>query len=165
MPAVTDTPTDKPTDLPIEVTARPVKAARIATIVAIVVGAAFLVCALALPHIADGVRFTVADQFGIGGSGLLIALAIMSITRPRMRADAEGVDTRGFFGGYRHVDWDLINRVDFPPKARFARLVLPGEELIVLYAVQRGDAEHSVAVMNGLRSLHAAQRPDFSPGP
>ena len=81
----------------------------------------------------------------------------MSITRPRIRANAAGVDTRGFFGGYRHVDWDLINRVDFPPKARFARLVLPGEELIVLYAVQRGDAERSVTVMQQLRALHSSR--------
>jgi hypothetical protein len=152
MPAVTDTPTEKPA----EVTARPVKAARIATVVAVVVGAAFIACAVALPYTTDGVQFTVADQFGIGGTGVLIALAIMSITRPRMRANADGIDTRGFFGGYRHVDWDLVNRVDFPPKARFARLVLPGEELIVLYAVQRGDAEHSVTVMNQLRVLHSA---------
>jgi hypothetical protein len=152
MPAVTDTPTEKPA----EVTARPVKAARIATVVAVVVGAAFIACAVALPYTTDGVQFTVADQFGIGGTGVLIALAIMSITRPRMRANADGIDTRGFFGGYRHVDWDLVNRVDFPPKARFARLVLPGEELIVLYAVQRGDAEHSVTVMNQLRALHSA---------
>jgi hypothetical protein len=152
MPAVTDTPTEKPA----EVTARPVKAARIATVVAVVVGAAFIACAVALPHTTDGVQFTVADQFGIGGTGVLIALAIMSITRPRMRANADGIDARGFFGGYRHVDWDLVNRVDFPPKARFARLVLPGEELIVLYAVQRGDAEHSVTVMNQLRVLHSA---------
>jgi hypothetical protein len=152
MPAVTDKPTEKPA----EVTARPVKAARIATVVAVVVGAAFIACAVALPHTTDGVRFTVADQFGIGGTGVLIALAIMSITRPRMRANTDGIDTRGFFGGYRHVDWDLVNRVDFPPKARFARLVLPGEELIVLYAVQRGDADHSVTVMNQLRALHSA---------
>jgi hypothetical protein len=145
------------TESPAEVTARPVKAARIATIVAIGVCAAFVACAIALPHTTDGVSFTPADQFGIGGTGVLIALAIMSITRPRMRANADGVDTRGFFGGYRHVDWDLINRVDFPPKARFARLVLPGEELIVLYAVQRGDAEHSVTVMQQLRELHSAR--------
>jgi hypothetical protein len=143
------------TEAPTVVTARPVKAARRATIVAILVAAAFIACGIALPHTTDGVPSTVADQFGIGGSGLLVALGIMSITRPRMRADARGVDTRGFFGGYRHIDWDLVVRVEFPPKARFARLVLPGEELIVLYAVQRGDADRSVAVMSGLRGLHA----------
>jgi hypothetical protein len=145
-------------DTPTTVTARPVKASRIAIVVALVVAAAFIACAVVLPHTADGVPFTLADQFGIGGTGLLIALGITLLTRPRMRADAAGVDTRGFLGGYRHIDWDLINSVDFPPKARFARLVLPGEELIVLYAVQRGDAERSVTVMQHLRALHQSSR-------
>ena len=62
--------------------------------VAIAVGAAFIACAIALPHGNDGVQFTLADQYGIGGTGVLVALAIMSITRPRMRANENGVDTR-----------------------------------------------------------------------
>ncbi|MEO6702884.1 MAG: PH domain-containing protein [Jatrophihabitantaceae bacterium] len=140
------------------VQARPVKAGRIAIVVAVLVAAAFLVCAIVLPHTTDGVNFTAADQFGIAGTGLLVAIGIGSITRPRLRASADGVDTRPFFGSYRHVSWDLVNSVEFPPKARFARLVLPGDELIVLYAVQRGDAERSVQVMRQLRELHAASR-------
>jgi hypothetical protein len=43
--------------------------------------------------------------------------------------------------------------VQFPDKLRFARLVLPGEETIALYAVQRFDRERSVAVMRDLRRL------------
>jgi hypothetical protein len=139
-------------------TARPVKSARIAVVVAVLVAVIFLICAIILPDSNDGVSFNGADQFGIAGSGLLVALGILSLTRPRMRADAGGVDCRGFFGGYRHVDWDLVNRVDFPPKGRFARLVLPGDELVTLYAVQRGDTERSVAVMRQLRQLHAASQ-------
>ena len=46
--------------------------------------------------------------------------------------------------------------VEFPSKARFAWLVLPGDELIPLYAVQRGDGERSVLVMQKLRALFAA---------
>ena len=136
------------------VTARPVRSAWAAAVVAVIVLAAFTACALALPRTTDGARFTAADQWGIAGVGLLLAIGILSATRPRLRADCSGVDTRGFFGTYRHVDWDLVVTVDFPPRARFARLVLPGEELITLYAVQRGDAERSVRVMRQLRALH-----------
>ncbi len=136
------------------VVARPIRSARISIAVASVVLVAFVIIALVLKHTTDGVNFTDPDQFGIAGTGVLVAIGILAFTRPRLRADADGVDTRGFFGGFRHVDWDLVSRVEFPPKARFARLVLPGDELIVLYAVQRGDAEHSVEVMRGLRSLH-----------
>jgi hypothetical protein len=138
--------------------ARPVRTAQIAVVVAVVVAVLFGICAVLLPHTTDGVNFTPADQFGIGGTGLLVALGILSLTRPRLRADAAGLDVRAFFGGYRHVDWDLVTAVEFPPKVRFARLVLPGDELVVLYAVQRADAERSVAVMRELRALHSASR-------
>jgi hypothetical protein len=140
------------------VRAQPVKASRIAVVVAIVVLLAFAVCALILPHTTNGVSFDLADQIGLGGTGVLIAVGILSLTRPRVQADATGVDTRGFFGGYRHIDWDLVTAVEFPPKARFARLVLPGDELIALYAVQRGDGERSVATMQQLRTLFAESR-------
>jgi Bacterial PH domain len=145
---------------PAVVTARPVRAVRYAVLGAVAVLALFCVAALILRSTSDsGVGFTTADQVGIAGTGLLVALLILSITRPRLRAGAGGVDCRGFFNGYRHVDWELVVAVEFPPKARFARLVLPGDELIPLYAVQRGDGERSVAVMQGLRALHSATRP------
>jgi hypothetical protein len=139
------------------VLARPVKSARIAIAIAALVLIVFVIVALLLPDSTDGVQFTRADQVGVGGTGLLITLGVLSFVRPRLRADQSGVETRGFFGGYRHVDWDLVTAVEFPPRVRFARLVLPGDELIPLYAVQRGDRERSVAVMRQLRSLHAAQ--------
>jgi len=152
---VTATPAG--TTQPSPVTARPVRAARIAVLAAVLVLVG--IAALILRSTSDdGVRFTVADQVGIAGTGLLVALGILSLTRPRLRADAQGVDCRGFFGGYRHVGWQLVTRVEFPSKARFARLVLPGDELITLYAVQRGDGERSVLVMQQLRALFAATR-------
>ena len=147
------------TSAPQLVTARPVRSARIAVLAAVVVLVVFGIAAAILRSTYDdGVGFTVADQFGIAGTGLLAALGLLSMTRPRLRADAGGVDSRGFFGGYRHVDWDLVTAVEFPAKARFARLVLPGDELIALYAVQRGDGERSVLVMQQLRALFADSR-------
>ncbi|UQX90094.1 PH domain-containing protein [Jatrophihabitans telluris] len=137
------------------VRARPIRSARIATVFAVVVLLALSVVAIILPRTADGTPFTGVDQFGVFGVGVLIAVGILSFHRPRLRADAAGVDTRGFLGGFKHVDWDLVVAVEFPPKVRFARLVLPGDELVPLYAVQRGDGDHSVEVMDGLRSLHA----------
>ena len=56
-----------------------------------------------------------------------------------------------FLGGWRIVPWDVIVRVDFPSKLRFARIVLPGEEALAIYAVQRLDKEAAVATMVQLR--------------
>ena len=47
----------------------------------------------------------------------------------------------------------------FPAKVRFAQLVLPGEETLAIYAVQRWDRERAVEAMDGLRALLAASRP------
>ncbi len=157
-PRVTSEPTAAGVPTPQLVTARPVRVVPIAVLAALLVLGLFGYAALVLLSSSDGVSFNTADQFGIAGTGLLAALGILALTRPRMRADARGVDCRGFFGGYRHVDWDLVTAVEFPPKARFARLVLPGDELVTLYAVQRGDGERSVRVMQGLRALLAASR-------
>ena len=157
-PASTEATAPKVTG-PEPVTAQPVRSGRIAVLATAVVVVGFEIAAAILRSTYDdGVGFTVADQFGIAGTGLLAALGLLSLTRPRLRADAGGVDSRGFFGGYRHVDWDLVTAVEFPAKARFARLVLPGDELIPLYAVQRGDGERSVLVMQRLRALFAASR-------
>ena len=48
---------------------------------------------------------------------------------------------------------------DFASKLRFARLVLPGEEALAIYAIQRLDREHAVAAMRGLRALFAETHP------
>jgi hypothetical protein len=146
----------RPADQAAVLIARPVKSVRIAVVVAIVVAAGFIAAGVDLPDSANGIAYTAADQYGIGGVGLLCALGVLMFLRPRLRADNSGVEARSFLGGYRHVDWDLVNSVEFPPKARFARLVLPGDELITLYAVQRGDGERSVLVMQQLRALHVA---------
>jgi hypothetical protein len=139
----------------VRVSARPMRSARIATVCAAVLLLTFLIIAVALPHTTAGVMFTVADQVGMAGIGLILAAGLMQFTRPAMWADSSGVHTRGFLGGYHTIEWDLIRAVEFPPKVRFARLVLPGDEIIPLYAVQRGDGERSVAVMDALRSMFA----------
>ena len=51
-------------------------------------------------------------------------------------------------------------RVDFPSKVRFARVVLPADETLAIYAVQRVDAERAVDSMRRLRALYAAVRTD-----
>jgi hypothetical protein len=49
----------------------------------------------------------------------------------------------------------MVRSVEFPRSSRFARIGLPGEEVLTLWAVQRWDRERTVEVMRGLRSLFA----------
>jgi hypothetical protein len=53
----------------------------------------------------------------------------------------------------------MVVRVEFPSNVRFARLVLPGEETLAVYAVQRLDRAYAVEAMRGLRRLFAETHP------
>jgi hypothetical protein len=111
-----------------------------------------------MTHANAGATFGWKDQIGTGVLGALIASGFLLLTRPRLVADSASVRMRSYVGGYRTVPWDLIVAVEFPAKVRFARVVLPGEEILALYAVQRLDKEQAVAVMRGLRQLLADSR-------
>jgi hypothetical protein len=140
------------------VTAKPVLSARIAWITAALVVILFTVIAFVMPTDNAGATFGPKDQVGTGVLGLLIAAGFWLLTRPRLVADEHSVRARSFVGAYRTIPWDVVRDVQFPSNARFARLVLPGEEMLALYAVQRLDKEQAVAVMRGLRALLARSR-------
>lgn len=141
------------------VTARPVKSARIADAFAVSVFAVFVVVAIVMPHANAGASFGWKDQVFTVVIGAILAVGLHLPSRPRLRADRDGVYLRGFLGTGRTVPWDLILAVEFPRTVRFARLVLPGEETLAIYAVQRLDRERAVEVMGGLRRLFAATHP------
>lgn len=155
-PAMAADPGAAPSDL--VVTARPVRSARIATGASVLIVVVFAIAAAAAPHAGGGAHLGVRDQIGIIVVGLVLAGTALLPTRPRLYADATGVRMRAYLGGYRSVPWDLVTAVEFPDRLRFARLVLPGEETLALYAVQRFDRERSVVTMQGLRRLLHASR-------
>lgn len=140
------------------VTARPVRTRRIAIGAASIILVIFAITALALPHANAGARVGIRDQVGIAIVGLIVSGTALLPTRPRLEADVHEVRTRAYLGGFRRVPWTLVNAVEFPERLRFARLVLPGDETVTLYAVQRYDRARSVAAMRGLRALLAQSR-------
>jgi hypothetical protein len=150
MPAVND---------PAVVEARPVKAGRIANITALVVFVVFIVVAIVMPHANAGATFGWKDQVFTGVLGAIVAGGLHLPARPRLRADTEAVRMRSYLGNWRTIPWDVVVGVEFPRNVRFARLVLPGDETLALYAVQRLDREQAVETMQGLRRLFAATRP------
>ena len=140
-----------------EVTSRPVRLRPWCAGIGLVIVIALAIVAVLLPHSDDGTAFHRGDQFAVFGVGLLIAGACWLPTRPRLRADRTALHVRGLFGGYKTVPWS-----EFRARWRWARVVLPADETISLYAVQRLDGARSVAVMRGLRELHAAAHEAFA---
>jgi hypothetical protein len=143
-------------------TARPERLRLWCAGVGLVIVAALAAVAVLLPHSDDGTAFHRGDQFAVIGVGVLIAGACWLPTRPRLRADATALHVRGMFGGYKTVPWSVVRSVEFRSRWRWARAVLPADETVSLYAVQRLDGARSVAVMRTLRELHAAAHEAFA---
>ncbi len=141
------------------VTARPHLTARIAWAASALVLVAFVATALLMKRYNAGASFTDKDQAGTVVVGVVLALLLIMPTYPRLVADEHSVRIRSFLGNYRTIPWSVIVDVRFPAKVRFAQLVLPGEETLAIYAVQRWDKDRAVEAMDGLRALLAATRP------
>jgi PH (Pleckstrin Homology) domain-containing protein len=139
-----------------EVRARPEAIRPWCFAISVLVLAALGTTAIVLPSTTDGVQFSVWDQIGVAGMGVLLAVGFWQPTRPRLIADEKGVRARGPIGDFRFIPWDVVEAVEFRPKWRWARLILAGDETLSLYAVQRWDRERAVRTMRQLRALHAA---------
>jgi hypothetical protein len=104
-----------------------------------------------------GVYFRLADQVALVLLGLFIAGGLLLLARPRVRADAEGIEVRNILVTHR-LPWTLVERVAFPDGASWARLDLPDDEYLAVLAIQAVDGRHAVDAITRVRALHARSR-------
>ncbi|GAA2345166.1 PH domain-containing protein [Saccharopolyspora halophila] len=135
-----------------EVVAKPVKMRRTAYPIAIVLVVVFAAVGTMLRSTPTGVVFSVSDQVAMGLLGVLLAAGALLLTRPRLRADAEGLEVRNIIGTTR-VPWNLVEGVSFPDGAPWARIELPDDEYVPIMAIQATDGQHAVVAMRELREL------------
>ncbi|WP_375491688.1 PH domain-containing protein [uncultured Jatrophihabitans sp.] len=140
-------------------TARPQRTRTIANVSAAVALIVFVVVALLMRTDNAGASFGPKDQVFTVVIGLVVAGGLRLPARPRMRADEDAVYLRSYLGSWRTVPWAAVRAVEFPSNARFARLVLPADEILAVYAVQRADRQYAVDAMRGLRALFARTHP------
>lgn len=129
---------------------RPGKLRRIAQALAATVLVVFGALALLLPT-GDEDLYGPADQVAFFLIGVLLAAAVLMLTRFRVRADARGVWVRNALGE-RFFPWGLVVAVDLPPASTWAQLELHDDETVALLAVQTSDPE-AVDVVLALRAL------------
>jgi hypothetical protein len=132
---------------------RPYKVRLIVIPVAIALVVVFFVVAFLLKDSATGVRFDTPDQVSLAAIGVALALGTLVFIRPRVVADAEGVQVRNALWG-QTVPWSVIRSVGFPDGAPWARLELPADEYVPMVAIQAADRERAVAAIRELRALH-----------
>jgi hypothetical protein len=108
--------------------------------------------------IADGAAtFQAGDQWAMIGLGVLGALAVLALTRPRVVADTERIKIRNVIGGYE-LPWDVVRAVRFERGAPWATLELQDDDVVAVMAVQAADKERAVVAVRELRALLAAHR-------
>ncbi len=136
---------------------RPKKIRRVAWACAIGLVAVFTVVGLLLGNTPTGVIFRTSDQVAMIVLGFLLAGGVLLLTRPRVSADATGIEIRNVVTSHR-FEWTDVLAISFPDGAAWARLELPEDEYISIMAVQAVDREYAVKSVRALRELHKAAR-------
>ncbi|HIW96147.1 MAG TPA: PH domain-containing protein [Candidatus Corynebacterium gallistercoris] len=90
-----------------------------------------------------GVTVTRTDQLGFIGIGIVFSVVALSLLRPRVLVNSEGVEVRNIVNG-QFYQWDLIHGLSFPEEAKWARLELPDFEFVPMMAMNIYD-RHSIA--------------------
>jgi hypothetical protein len=98
--------------------------------------------------------FRPGDQAAMIGLGVLVALAILAFTRPRVEADSRGIRIRNLISGY-DLPWDVVRAVRFDRGSPWASLDLRDDDVVQVMAVQVMDKEYALDMVRALRHLHA----------
>jgi len=146
------------------VRAKPIKATRVAWVLAVLVVAVFAAVATTLRGATDSGKgvFQADDQWAMIVLGVLGALGILMFTRPRVEADERGIRIRNLIGGY-DLPWDVVRSVQFTRGAPWASLELRDDDLIPMMAIQATDKKYAVDAIRGLRALLAAAQAGEAP--
>jgi hypothetical protein len=154
--------------VPVEPAPRPVSAVPrrlrlICACAAAAIVAVMTVVAVLLKSSTTGVvAFQTADQVAMVGLGLAMGAGVLWVSRPRMDADAEGIQVRNIVGTYR-LPWTMVQAVRFDRHSPWATLLLTNGEEVAVLAVQAADKERALAAVQDLRALLATAVPQ--PGP
>ncbi|WJY68123.1 PH domain-containing protein [Corynebacterium auris] len=133
---------------------------KVAVVWVIVVMAVHIFMAAVLDVEFTGLTITQIDKFAFPGVGLIISvLSWFALTRPRVRANEDGVEVRNIIGT-RFYPWLVIYGLSFPRGARMARLELPEFEYVPLWAIQAGDGAAALDAVTKFRRLEAAYMPE-----
>jgi Bacterial PH domain len=144
-------------DTVIPVVLRPRKVLIAAWVGALAIVVLFVVIALVLRTSETGVFFRTADQVALLVVGFFIAGGVLLPARPRVIADADGIEVRNVLFN-RRIPWELVERVAFPDGASWARLDLPDDEYMAVLAIQAVDGTRAVDGIRRVRALHAAAK-------
>lgn len=135
-----------------EVTVKPRLTPVLAWVVAGLTVTTGIAIALTLRITSTGPILRVADQVSMVGLSVVLAGAVLLLTRPRLKAGPAGLAVRNVLG-YRFIPWDEVVDVSFPHGKKWARVDLDFDEYVPVLAIQANDRERAVAAMEAVREL------------
>ena len=143
-----------PTLTPVK--AKPIKATRVAWVLAVVVIAVFAAVGTTLRGATDSGKgvFQAGDQWAMIVLGVLGALGILMFTRPRVEADENGLRIRNVVGGYE-LPWEVVRAVRFGRGSSWVSLELQDDDVVSVMAIQSSDKEYALDAVRTLRALLA----------
>ncbi|MQY21045.1 PH domain-containing protein [Nocardia macrotermitis] len=133
---------------------RPHRAVRNSRVVAAVIAIVFVLAGVLSGHSHTGVNFRGADQAAVIVFGLLLAAAVLLLTRPRVRVGARGVVVRNILGD-NEFGWKDIVGVSVRDKKAWARLELVGDEYVPMLAIRVNDKDYAAESLTRFRELGA----------
>lgn len=136
---------------------KPYRISTYAYVTAAAIATAGIVVGLLSKGKSTGSVVRTADQFALAGLALVIAGAILLVTRPRLRVGPAGLAVRNLVD-YRLIPWTEVAAISFPPGRRWARVDLEFNEYVPVLAIQTLDRERAVAAMDTVRELMTRYR-------
>lgn len=101
--------------------------------------------------------FGTADRVATIGLGVIAAAAVLTLARPMVEADGQGIRVVNVVGGCQ-VPWSEVREIRFDRGASWATLELRDGDDVGVLAVQAVDKEYAVVAVRALRERHAAFR-------
>ena len=148
------------TDKPWEIEVKSAFLRRLAIIAVCIIIPIHLVMGLTLDIEFTGAAVTGIDKWSFPLVGVIISILVwLALTRPRLRANADGVEVRNIIGS-RFYPWQVIYGLSFPEGDRMARLELPEFEFVPVWALQSGDRERAMRDVRTFRALEAKYMPE-----
>ncbi|GAA1389094.1 hypothetical protein GCM10009661_78490 [Catellatospora chokoriensis] len=135
---------------------RPQRTRKVCIAAAVVVVVLFAVIGTALTEVGEGV-FRKGDQYAMIGLGVVFALGIMAVARPRVEADADGVRVRNIIGGYE-LPWGAVRAINIERNQPWMSLELENDDTVSVLAVQAVDRAYALEAVQALRALRTAAR-------
>jgi hypothetical protein len=136
---------------------KPHRTAMYAYGIAAVIAAAGIVVGLLSKGKSTGAALRTVDQFALAGIAIVLAGAVLLLTRPRLRVGPAGLAVRNIVD-YRLIPWSEVADISFPPGRRWARVDLEYNEYMPILAIQTFDREQAVHAMDTVRDLMARYR-------